>query len=150
MAKKNPCQTLTASYSCRIQMTQISTANHQEKSIMRIATRLLACSLGLLAVAQLQAQTNVVSDPVGFYKVALTATAPHGAVSTISAGSSIEIRKLTSIKDLFGYPNTILNYDTSGNQSILESDVIRYVNGTSFGAAVTYFTNAPFGGYFLS
>src|ERR1043165_8867769 len=75
MAKKNPCQTLTASYSCRIQMTQISTANHQEKSIMRIAPRLLACSVGIFAVAQLQAQTNVVSDPVGFYKVTLTAGA---------------------------------------------------------------------------
>jgi len=36
---------------------------------MRIAARLLACSLGLAAIAQVQAQTNVVSDAVGFYKV---------------------------------------------------------------------------------
>src|ERR1051325_2232174 len=213
-------------------MTQISTANHQEKSIMRIATSLLACSFGIFAAAQLQAQTNVVSDPVGFYKVTLTAGAgkfiqaplhkiqsyrgivsgtsgnivnlngnpsftanafnkatipggsaqfyqyilivrndasatpgiegdwwfiesntttnitlnpSHGAVSTIGAGDQIEVRKLTSIADLFGYPTSILNPDSTGDQAKETADVIRFVNGTSFGAAVSFYTGGPTG-----
>ena len=38
---------------------------------MRTAVNLLACTVGLFTIASVQAQSNVVSDPVGFYKVAI-------------------------------------------------------------------------------
>jgi len=56
-------------------MTQLSTANQMENSAMKTAAKLLACSVGLFAAAQLHAQTNVVSDPVGFYKIPIVAGA---------------------------------------------------------------------------
>ena len=189
---------------------------------MRTAVKLLACSVGLftLASAQAAAPTNVVSDPVGFYKVNINeganfVSAPmhkvhayRGVVSGVSgntitfngnpnfavdqfnpvatpsprnqyiaivrnsagsnegdwwtiqdtaantitvdpgadtmttatpAGTQIEIRKLTSFKDLFGSGSEyILNKSANGIANTADEDVIRFVIGTSFGATVIY------------
>jgi uncharacterized protein (TIGR02597 family) len=201
-------------------MTQLSTANLQETITMRTAVKLLACSVGLLPLASAQAAPNVVSDPVGFYKVTINEganfiSAPlhkvhayRGVVASVSgntitfngnpnftanqfapvtspaprnqfiaivrnssgsntgdwwtiqsntgnsitvdpgadtmssatpAGTQIEIRKLTSFKDLFGSGADYVLIKSADNlPSPATEDVIRFVNGTSFGAQVIY------------
>lgn len=200
---------------------------------MKVAAKLLACSVGLFAAAQSHSQTNVVSDPVGFYKVTISpganfVSAPlhkvhayRGLVSTvvgnvvtfsgapgftassfapadgysqyvalikndsntnspssgnfqgdwwnvtangtnsitldpsqgapttfIGAGDRVELRKKTSLQDLFGHTNTtvILNKDNNGGPSAGEEDVIQFVSGTTFGAAVLYHDGTLTGG----
>ncbi len=73
--------------------------------------------------------------------------------SILASGSSFAIRKLMSIKDLFGYGTSlILNKDCDflslGNYP--KCDVIRFVAGTSFGMPIFYHdgTLAP-AGYYL-
>ncbi len=70
----------------------------------------------------------------------------------LASGSSFAIRKLVSIKDLFGYGTSlILNKDNDfssiGNSP--RGDVIRFVSGTSFGTPIFYHdgTLAPAGYY---
>lgn len=187
---------------------------------MRTAVNLLACTVGLFTIASLQAQSNVVSDPVGFYKVTVNeganfVSAPlhkvhvyRGVVQSVSgstitfngnpnfavdqfnpvsapfarnqyivivrnsagsntgdwwtiqdttantitvdpgadtmttatpAGTQLEIRKLTSFKDLFGSgADCILNKSANNIANTADEDVIRFVQGTSFGATVIY------------
>jgi uncharacterized protein (TIGR02597 family) len=175
--------------------------------------------VGLFTIASVQAQSNVVSDPVGFYKVPInpganfisaplhkvhayrgtvsgvsgnvvtlngnpnftvnqfgpadgfsqyvlivrndnsanpgiqgdwwnvTANAAgtvtldpaQGSVATIGASDQIEIRKKTSLQDLFGHLSTlILNKDSDGAGNASQEDVIRSVSGTSFGLEIFY------------
>src|ERR1041384_1912731 len=42
---------------------------------MKIVSKLLACSVGFFAATQLHAVTNVLSDPVGFFKVPIATNA---------------------------------------------------------------------------
>jgi uncharacterized protein (TIGR02597 family) len=187
---------------------------------MRTAVKLLACSVGLLTLASAQEAPNVVSDPVGFYKVTINEganfiSAPlhkvhayRGVVASVSgntitfngnpnfavdqfnpvavpaarnqyivivrnsagsntgdwwtiqdttantitvdpgadtmttatpAGTQLEIRKLTSFKDLFGSgADCILNKSANNIANTADEDVVRFVQGTSFGATVIY------------
>lgn len=201
---------------------------------MRTAVKLLTCAFGIVAGASLvQAQTNVISDPVGFYKVNINAganfmSAPLHAVhsyrglvdsvagnivtlsgtpgftvnaygpaltggpapisipqyvmivrqdsdtnsptvgdyegdwwlitanaagtltldpaqgaptSFIGAGDQIEVRKMTSLKDLFGTNGGTINKSTNGVAETALEDVIRRMNGTSFGTTIFYLDN---------
>lgn len=59
-------------------------------------------------------------------------------ISTLLAnGDQIEVRRLSSVVDLFGDPATSwLNKDSNGSASTTAEDVIRYVVGTGFGRVV--------------
>jgi uncharacterized protein (TIGR02597 family) len=60
--------------------------------------------------------------------------------SLLASGDVVEIRRLTSLKDLFGSgPSLILNQDGDGSAMSGDSakaDVIRFVTGTAFGTAI--------------
>ncbi|MEK7677826.1 MAG: TIGR02597 family protein [Verrucomicrobiota bacterium] len=62
--------------------------------------------------------------------------------SLLGSGDQIEIRRLSSMKDLFGTGTTlILNKDSNGNAASGDSsqaDVIRFISGTSFRAPIFY------------
>jgi uncharacterized protein (TIGR02597 family) len=59
--------------------------------------------------------------------------------TALQAGDHIEVRHLTSIKDLFGTGSSVLlNKDSNGFPSPSEEDLIRYVAGTGFGADIFY------------
>ncbi|MEK7675638.1 MAG: CARDB domain-containing protein, partial [Verrucomicrobiota bacterium] len=62
--------------------------------------------------------------------------------SLLGSGDQIEIRRLTSLKDVFGTGTTlILNKDSNGNAAAGDSsqaDVIRFISGTSFGQPIFY------------
>ena len=62
--------------------------------------------------------------------------------SLLGSGDQIEIRRLSSMKDLFGTgPTLILNKDSNGNAASGDSsqaDVIRFISGTSFGQPIFY------------
>jgi hypothetical protein len=65
--------------------------------------------------------------------------------SYLAAGDAVEIRKLTSIQDLFGYGgNVILNKDSTGaygpSGDYSGTDIIRLISGTSFGNPIWYFS----------
>jgi uncharacterized protein (TIGR02597 family) len=206
-------------------MASFQTHNHKPNTTMRKLTSFIACVAGAFAAAQVNAQTNVISDPVGFYKVTINAganfiSAPlhkvhayRGLVSGVSGntvtfsnaaftvnafgpadgfaqyialikkdnntnaptagnaegdwwkitangtnsvtlnpaqgaptsfigvGDQIEIRKLVSMRDLFGYGpsgNLFLNKDFNGAPNAAEEDVIRLVVGTSFSSEIFY------------
>ncbi len=69
----------------------------------------------------------------------------------VSAGDTIEIRKLTSLADLFGTGSTVmLNKDANGFASKNEEDVIRYIQGSSFAQQVFYHNGTLAGaGYYV-
>ncbi|MEK7685649.1 MAG: TIGR02597 family protein, partial [Verrucomicrobiota bacterium] len=60
----------------------------------------------------------------------------------LGSGDQIEVRRLTSMKDLFGTGTTlVLNRDSNGNAAAGDSsqaDVIRFISGTSFGQPIFY------------
>ncbi|MEK7675920.1 MAG: TIGR02597 family protein [Verrucomicrobiota bacterium] len=62
--------------------------------------------------------------------------------SLLDSGDQIKVRRLTSMKDLFGTGTTlILNKDSNGNAasgSFANADVIRFISGTSFGQPIFY------------
>ncbi len=73
--------------------------------------------------------------------------------SLLGSGDQIEIRRLSSMKDLFGTGTTlILNKDSDGSAalgSFAGADVIRFISGTSFAQPIFYHdgTQAPAGYY---
>ncbi len=62
--------------------------------------------------------------------------------SLLGSGDQIEVRRLTSMKDLFGTgPTLILNKDSDGSAAagdFSKADVIRFISGTSFQAPIFY------------
>ncbi len=62
--------------------------------------------------------------------------------SLLGSGDQIEVRRLTSMKDLFGTSATlVLNQDSNGNAAagdFSQADVIRFISGTSFRAPIFY------------
>jgi uncharacterized protein (TIGR02597 family) len=67
--------------------------------------------------------------------------------SHLNVGDQIEIRKLTSIRDLFGFGATcVLNKDSDGLPSQATEDVVRYVVGTGFTKEIVYYDGSLGGG----
>jgi hypothetical protein len=65
--------------------------------------------------------------------------AGSGLTNLLSPGDVLELRRLVSLKDLFGEgTNCFLYKDPSGNASTAECDVIRTMIGLSFGNQITY------------
>lgn len=57
----------------------------------------------------------------------------------VQAGDHVEVRRLTSIKDLFGTGTTVLlNKDFNGFASPAEEDLIRFITGTGFSTDIFY------------
>ncbi len=57
----------------------------------------------------------------------------------VGSGDEIEIRRLTSLRDLFGTGASLrLNKDSDGSASSVDEDVIYFVSGTSFSSEVFY------------
>jgi hypothetical protein len=62
----------------------------------------------------------------------------------LAAGDEVEVRRLTSVKDLFGSAGDLkLIADTNFDVLSTEEDVIRFVQGVSFSGEVFYHSGAP-------
>jgi hypothetical protein len=60
-------------------------------------------------------------------------------VAHLAAGDTLEVRRLTSVKDLFGSGSScVLNKDSNGEILTTEEDVITLVQGTSFVGNIFY------------
>jgi uncharacterized protein (TIGR02597 family) len=62
--------------------------------------------------------------------------------SLIEVGDTVEIRKLTSVMDLFGATGELMNKSADGVANANDEDVIRTLNGTSFDRTIFYTTLA--------
>jgi uncharacterized protein (TIGR02597 family) len=63
----------------------------------------------------------------------------------LGAGDQLEIRRLTSLKDLFGGAAEALNHSTNGTASTADEDVIRTLVGISFAKTIFYINDGPGG-----
>jgi hypothetical protein len=80
---------------------------------------------------------GVVSNTDG--TLTLLPAATETPAGSLAAGDEIEIRKLNSLKDFFGSgASVVLNKDNDLDPSLSTEDIIRFMDGTSFGAEVFY------------
>lgn len=72
--------------------------------------------------------------------------------SALIAGDHIEIRHLTSLKDLFGTGATfVLNKDSNAIPGASQEDLIRFVQGTGFSSTIFYHDGSLIGeGYYVN
>lgn len=69
----------------------------------------------------------------------LLPAATQTPAASLAAGDEVEIRKLTSFKDIFGAGTTcILNKDDDLDPSVATEDIVRFMDGTSFQVEVFY------------
>lgn len=70
-------------------------------------------------------------------------TGGEDLTAILAGGDEIELRRLVSLKDLFGSGASLrLNTDSDGSASAQDEDVIYFVNGTSFSSEIFYHNGA--------